>query len=88
MKIVSVGTCLYVAVLLFAVSSNSICYTVLLVLIDAQWVHNRQSIDYFPLNAIIYVNAYDALSVIFTPYKELRFYNIIQVGHMSLIYSL
>ena len=41
LKIVVVGTCLRVAVLLFAVPSNSICYTVLLILNNAQWVHNR-----------------------------------------------
>ena len=37
LKIVTVGTCLYVAVLLFAVPSNNIYYTVLLVLIDARY---------------------------------------------------
>ena len=71
LKIVIVGTCLYVAVLLFAVSSSSICYAVLLILIDAPWLYKRQSIDHFPLNVIIYGNVYDALSVIL--------YKIIQV---------
>ena len=43
LKIVIVGTCLRVAVLLFAVPSNSICYTVLLILISVQWVYKTDS---------------------------------------------
>ena len=84
--IVTVGTCLHVAVLLLAVRSN-ICSTVLLILIDARFTIDSPQII-FPFNVIIYGNVYDALSVIFTPYKELIFYKIIPVGHMSWIYSL
>ena len=76
LKIVIVGTCLYVAVLLFAVPSNNICYTILLILIGAQWVYKR--LHYLPLNFTIYGNVWCIKFVIHSPRN--RFYKIIRQG--------
>ena len=64
MIIVIVGTCLYVAVLLFAVPSNSIFYTVLIAYSNWCTVYKRRLVDYFLLNVVIHGNVYDTLSVI------------------------